>query len=98
VLQREQSLVNVSQAVTEHGAPLLNYTRTMNRFYSNRKQFLSLSRPRVGSTSRPGVRPIEGGTMSACGASTFRKRRCAVYCAVEIELRLIYRRRGRASV
>jgi len=42
VLQREQSLVNVSQTVTQHGAPLLSYTRTMNRFYNSRKQSLSL--------------------------------------------------------
>jgi len=42
VLQQDQSLVNVSSTVTEHGAPLLNYTRTMNRFYSSRKQKLSL--------------------------------------------------------
>ena len=44
VLQREQSLVGVSSTVTEHGVPLLSYTRTMNRFYSNRKQKLSLYR------------------------------------------------------
>ncbi|HEX6818597.1 MAG TPA: hypothetical protein VF120_09500 [Ktedonobacterales bacterium] len=42
VFQQEQSLVNVSQTITEHGAPLLSYTRTMNRFYANRKQRLSL--------------------------------------------------------
>lgn len=44
VLQREQSLVGVSSTVTEHGVPLLSYTRTMNRFYSNRKQKLSFGR------------------------------------------------------
>lgn len=44
VLQQDQSLVNISQTITEHGAPLLSYTRTMNRFYANRKQELSLGR------------------------------------------------------
>src|SRR6185437_10977136 len=44
VLQREQSLVGVSSTVTSHGVPLLSYTRTMNRFYSSRKQKLSLYR------------------------------------------------------
>lgn len=44
VLQREQSLVNVSSTVTTHGVPLLSYTRTMNRFYTSRKQKLSLGR------------------------------------------------------
>ena len=44
VLQREQSLVGVSSTVTAHGVPLLSYTRTMNRFYSNRKQKLSFGR------------------------------------------------------
>ena len=44
VLQSEQSLVGVSNTVTHHGAPLLSYTRTMNRFYNNRKQKLSLGR------------------------------------------------------
>jgi hypothetical protein len=44
VLQREQSLVNVSSTVTAHGVPLLSYTRTMNRFYTSRKQKLSLGR------------------------------------------------------
>lgn len=44
VLQQDQSLVNISQTITEHGAPLLSYTRTMNRFYANRKQALSLGR------------------------------------------------------
>ncbi|HEX6541968.1 MAG TPA: hypothetical protein VF040_09460 [Ktedonobacterales bacterium] len=44
VLQREQSLVGVSSTVTSHGVPLLSYTRTMNRFYNNRKQKLSLYR------------------------------------------------------
>lgn len=44
VLQRDQSLVNVSSTVTEHGAPLLSYTHTMNRFYASRKQHLSLGR------------------------------------------------------
>jgi hypothetical protein len=42
VLQQEQSLVNVSSMVTQNGAPLLSYTRTMNRFYASRKQRLSL--------------------------------------------------------
>jgi len=40
----EQSLVGVSSTVTSHGVPLLSYTRTMNRFYSSRKQKLSLYR------------------------------------------------------
>ncbi len=44
LLQTDQSLVNVSSTVTTHGAPLLSYTRTMDRFYSNRKQRLSLGR------------------------------------------------------
>ncbi len=44
MVQREQSLVNVSSTVTHHGTPLLSYTRTMNRFYTNRKQRLSLGR------------------------------------------------------
>lgn len=44
VLQPDQSLVNVSSTVTKHGAPLLSYTRTMQRFYTNRKQRLSLGR------------------------------------------------------
>ncbi len=44
ILQTEQSLVGVSSTVTQHGAPLLSYTRTMNRFYSNRRQRLSLGR------------------------------------------------------
>lgn len=44
VLQQDQSLVNVSQTITQHGAPLLSYTRTMNRFYASRKQRLSLGR------------------------------------------------------
>lgn len=42
VLQKEQSLVNVSSTITQHGVPLLSYTRTMNRFYTSRKQRLSL--------------------------------------------------------
>jgi hypothetical protein len=44
VLQREQSLVGVSSTVTNHGVPLLSYTRTMNRFYNSRKQKLSFGR------------------------------------------------------
>ena len=44
VLQPEQSLVGVSSTVTHHGAPLLSYTHTMNRFYASRKQKLSLGR------------------------------------------------------
>jgi hypothetical protein len=44
VLEPEQSLVNVSTTVTKHGAPLLSYTRTMQQFYNNRKQRLSLGR------------------------------------------------------
>jgi hypothetical protein len=44
ILQTEQSLVGVSSTVTQHGAPLLSYTRTMNRFYSSRRQRLSLGR------------------------------------------------------
>src|SRR5215469_7099776 len=42
VLQPEHSLVGVSNTVTHHGVPLLSYTRTMNRFYTTRKQRLSL--------------------------------------------------------
>jgi hypothetical protein len=44
VLQPEHSLVGVSSTVTHHGAPLLSYTHTMNRFYASRKQKLSLGR------------------------------------------------------
>ncbi len=44
VLQPEHSLVGVSDAVTHHGVPLLSYSRTMNRFYTSRKQRLSLGR------------------------------------------------------
>jgi hypothetical protein len=44
ILQTEQSLVNISSTVTTHGAPLLSYSRTMSRFYTNRKQRLSLGR------------------------------------------------------
>ena len=44
ILQTEQSLVGVSSTVTQHGAPLLSYTRTMNHFYNNRRQRLSLGR------------------------------------------------------
>jgi hypothetical protein len=44
ILQTEQSLVGVSSTVTQHGAPLLSYTHTMNRFYTNRRQRLSLGR------------------------------------------------------
>jgi hypothetical protein len=46
ILQTEQSLVGVSSTVTQHGAPLLSYTRTMSRFYNNRRQRLSLGRHR----------------------------------------------------
>ncbi|HLY32391.1 MAG TPA: hypothetical protein VKQ36_15285 [Ktedonobacterales bacterium] len=44
VLQPEQSLVNISRTITQHGAPLLSYSRTMNRFYATRKQRLSMGR------------------------------------------------------
>ena len=44
ILEPQQSLVGVSSTVTHHGAPLLSYTRTMNRFYTNRRQRLSLGR------------------------------------------------------
>ena len=44
ILQTEQSLVGISSTVTHHGAPLLSYTRTMNNFYANRRQKLSLGR------------------------------------------------------
>lgn len=44
VLQPEQSLVGVSNTVTQHGVPLLSYSRTMSRFYNNRRQRLSLGR------------------------------------------------------
>lgn len=42
ILRRDQSLVGVSSTITQHGAPMLSYTRTMNRFYASRKQRLSL--------------------------------------------------------
>ncbi len=38
------SLVNVSATVTNYGAPLLSYSRTMQRFYQLRKQVMSLGR------------------------------------------------------
>ena len=38
------SLVGVSATVTNYGSPLLSYTRTMARFYQNRKQVLSMGR------------------------------------------------------
>lgn len=44
ILRRDQSLVGVSSTITQHGAPMLSYTRTMNRFYASRKQRLSLGR------------------------------------------------------
>ena len=44
VLQPEQSLVGVSNTVTQHGVPLLSYSRTMSRFYTSRRQRLSLGR------------------------------------------------------
>lgn len=46
VLQPEHSLVGISNTVTHHGVPLLSYTRTMNRFYTSRKQRLSFGRYR----------------------------------------------------
>jgi hypothetical protein len=46
VLSHSESLVGVSSTVTHHGAPILSYTRTMNRFYSSRRQRLSLGRHR----------------------------------------------------
>lgn len=44
MLQQEQSLVGVSNTITAHGVPLLSYTSTMNRFYTTRRQRLSLGR------------------------------------------------------
>lgn len=44
MLQPEQSLVGVSNTITTHGVPLLSYSSTMNRFYTTRKQRLSLGR------------------------------------------------------
>jgi hypothetical protein len=38
------SLVGVSATVTNYGAPLLSYTRTMQRFYQSRKRVLSVGR------------------------------------------------------
>jgi hypothetical protein len=46
VLQQDESLVGVSSIVTQHGTPILSFTRTMNRFYTSRKQRLSLGRHR----------------------------------------------------
>jgi len=46
VLRQDESLVGVSSTVTQHGTPILSYTRTMNRFYTSRKQRLSLGRHR----------------------------------------------------
>ncbi len=48
LMQAEQppvpSLVGVSATVTNYGAPLLSYTRTMQRFYQTRKRVLSMGR------------------------------------------------------
>ncbi|MGO8949811.1 MAG: hypothetical protein ACLQUY_19585 [Ktedonobacterales bacterium] len=44
MLEPEHSLVGISKTVTHHGVPLLSYTRTMNRFYTTRRQRLSLGR------------------------------------------------------
>jgi hypothetical protein len=44
VLSTDESLVGVSNIVTQHGTPILSYTRTMSRFYASRKQRLSLMR------------------------------------------------------
>ena len=38
------SLVGVSATVTNYGAPLLSYTRTMQRFYQSRKRVMSMGR------------------------------------------------------
>jgi len=38
------SLVGVSATITNYGAPLLSYTRTMQRFYQSRKRVLSMGR------------------------------------------------------
>ncbi len=38
------SLVGVSATVTNYGAPLLSYSRTMQRFYQTRKHVVSLGR------------------------------------------------------
>jgi hypothetical protein len=46
VLRQDESLVGVSSIVTQHGTPILSFTRTMNRFYASRKQRLSLGRHR----------------------------------------------------
>lgn len=46
VLRQDESLVGVSSIVTQHGTPILSFTRTMNRFYTSRKQRLSLGRHR----------------------------------------------------
>jgi hypothetical protein len=40
------SLVGVSATVTNYGASLLSYTRTMSRFYQTRRQVLSMGRHR----------------------------------------------------
>jgi len=42
--QPVSSLVGVSATVTNYGAPLLSYSKTMSRFYQLRKQVLSLGR------------------------------------------------------
>ncbi|HUY78544.1 MAG TPA: hypothetical protein VMV29_17370 [Ktedonobacterales bacterium] len=44
MLRPEESLVNVSSTITQHGAPLLSYSRTMSRFYATRKQRMSMGR------------------------------------------------------
>ena len=38
------SLVGVSATITNYGAPLLSYTRTMQHFYQTRKRVMSMGR------------------------------------------------------
>jgi hypothetical protein len=45
------SLVGVSATITNYGAPLLNYARTMQRFYQSRRRVLSMGRHRCAICS-----------------------------------------------
>ena len=70
LFQPEHSLVGVSSTVTHHGVPLLSFTSTMNRFYTSRKQRLSLGRYRCevcGERIRFWAWETEGGTRTHDG-------------------------------
>ena len=70
LFQPEHSLVGVSSTVTHHGVPLLSFTSTMNRFYTSRKQRLSLGRFRCevcGERIRFWAWETDGGTRTHDG-------------------------------